>query len=684
MKDNIKPNKLIKEKSPYLLQHAYNPVNWYSWSEEALKKAKSEDKPIFLSIGYSTCHWCHVMEKECFEDEEVANLLNKNFISIKVDREERPDLDNVYMTFCQALTGHGGWPLTIIMTPDRKPFYAGTYFPKHGKYGFVGLIKLLNDINKLWKNKREYITNESDDIVNSIKNSLEINQKGELGKEIIHRAYKELEYNFDAKYGGFGFEPKFPTPHNLLFLLRYWKATKKVQALDMVEETLMALYKGGIFDHIGFGFSRYSTDIKWLVPHFEKMLYDNALLIIAYIEAFQITKNSVYKEIAKKTLDYILRVMTSEEGGFYCAEDADSEGEEGKFYTWTLEEVKTVLGEDDGKFFTEYYDITDKGNFEGKNIPNLINQNIKEIDENEQKKGKLENLRKLLFEYREKKIHPHKDDKILTSWNGLMIAAMSIAGRVLDNEGYLQVAKKTVNFIYDKLVRKDGRIWTRYRDGETAYLGYLDDYAFLCWGLLELYQATFDIDYLDKAYRLNKNMYELFWDEKNGGLFLYGNDSEQLIVRPKEIYDSAMPSGNSVALLNTLKLSRLTGNIDLNEKIEKMIKSFAKTIKANPNSYTYFLLAVLFNEIPTREIVLTGKGSMTKEMLGEINERFMPFSTVIYNQGDEKLKEMIPYITEYKGEGTKSMAYICENFTCNEPIIDIDNLIKILEKEQKL
>ena len=577
MSTNKESNRLIHEKSPYLLQHAYNPVNWYPWCDEAFEKAKREDKPIFLSIGYSTCHWCHVMERESFEDEEIASILNNNFISIKVDREERPDIDSIYMTVCQALTGHGGWPLTIFMTPDKTPFFAGTYFPKNDRMGMSGLKTILNSVNQAWLNNREALLHSGSRILDAIKDSFEEDtpeSTATISEDIFDEAFSQFKYDFDNIFGGFGSAPKFPTPHNLFFLLRYWYNTKEEYALIMVEKTLESMYKGGIYDHIGFGFSRYSTDEKWLVPHFEKMLYDNALLAIAYLEAYQATKKKKYAEIAQQIFTYVLRDMTSPEGGFYSAEDADSEGEEGKFYIWSKKEINDILGDKDGEKYCKYYNITDEGNFEGFNIPSLINSVIPDED-NEL----VESCRKKLFDYRIKRIHPHKDDKILTAWNGLMIAAMAIGGRVLHNEVYTQAAEKAAEFILSKLVREDGRLLARYRDGDAAIPAYVDDYAYLIWGLIELYESTYKPKYLKKSLALNQDLIKLFWDNKSGGLFLYGSDSEQLIIRPKELYDGATPSGNSVAALNFIRLARMTGQHELEEKAQNRFSNFGKQVQ---------------------------------------------------------------------------------------------------------
>ncbi len=673
-------NRLANEKSPYLLQHKNNPVNWYPWGNEAFEKAKQEDKPIFLSIGYSTCHWCHVMERESFEDEEVAEVLNQNYIAIKVDREERPDIDSIYTTFCQALTGQGGWPLTIFMTSDKRPFYAGTYFPKKSKYGRPGLIEILERISKAWKNNRDEFIKSSEEIQEAVEKSYLTHSKDILDKKVLDKAFKNFSYLFDSIYGGFGDAPKFPTPHNLLFLLRYWKSTGNDDALYIVEKTLESMYKGGIFDHIGFGFARYSVDEKWLVPHFEKMLYDNALLAIAYTEAFQATGKKFYKEIAEKIFTYILRDMTSSEGGFYSAEDADSEGEEGKFYVWEVKEIERILGEKDSRIFCDNYNIVPAGNFEGKNIPNLIGKDLLEIKNNIDLKNELDKMRIKLFEYREERVHPHKDDKILTSWNGLMIAALSYAGRVFDNKEYIDAAKNSIDFIFEKLINQEGRLLARYRDGESAYPAYLDDYAFLVWGIIELYQATFEVQYLKEAIDLNSHMISLFWDENNGGLYLYGKDSEQLIARPKEVYDGAIPSGNSVAALNMLRLSKITGNEELESKANQIFHTFGGNVKENPNSYSSLMMAFLYANTATKEIVISGRkeDAGTQSMLSNYNKHFLPFSSIMLNEGEEELYKIAPFTQNQKMIDNKATAYVCENFACHEPITNNEKLSEVL------
>lgn len=669
-------NKLIHEKSPYLLQHAHNPVDWYPWGEEAFRKAQREGKPIFLSLGYSCCHWCHVMERESFEDEEVAEVLNKDFVSIKVDREERPDIDHIYMNVCQALTGSGGWPLTIIMTPDKKPFFAGTYFPKKARMGYPGIMDILEKTVESWSSKRESLLEASDNILEHLKSDSGDAPVGEPAMETTAKAFQGFKSHFDSEYGGFGRAPKFPTPHNLQFLLRYWKLTNDSGALEMVEKTLTSMYKGGIYDHVGFGFSRYSTDRKWLVPHFEKMLYDNAQLAIAYLETCMATGKRQYGEVARQIFEYVLRDMTSPEGGFYSAEDADSEGVEGKFYVWSPNEATEVLGEAAAVEFNGYYGINDKGNFEEKSIPNLLHNEeaFRKIAENP-----VEAYRKKVFDAREKRVHPYKDDKILTSWNGLMIAALAIGARVLGNKEYSEAAERGVRFIISKLVRTDGRLLARYREGEAAYLGYLDDYAFLVWGLIELYEATFKTGYLKLALDLNKDMLKYFHDRDNGGLYLYGSDSEQLIVRPKDVYDGATPSGNSVAALNFLRLGRLTGDSELEDKAHEQLSAFGALIEDYPMGYTHMLMTLLFINSKANEIVIVGsrEDQNSRRMLELANTRFLPFTTVIFKDEDAVAAGITSIAAYTEGQimiEDKATAYICENFACRAPVTDITEL----------
>ncbi|WP_123053893.1 thioredoxin domain-containing protein [Clostridium sp. JN-1] len=675
MKLTSTPNRLINEKSPYLLQHAYNPVDWYPWGEEAFKKAKEEDKPIFLSIGYSTCHWCHVMEKESFESEEVAEILNESFVSIKVDREERPDIDSIYMAVCQGLTGGGGWPLTIIMTPDQTPFFAATYIPKDNRRGIQGLISTLENVKIGWKRNRENLLKMSHSIVNILNDRGEGRQE-KLSYDFIKNTFSHFKYSFDKSYGGFVTSPKFPAPHNLMFLLMYWYAAKDEDALKMVEKTLDSMYRGGIYDHVGYGFSRYSTDRKWLVPHFEKMLYDNALLSIVYLEMYQIVKDEKYAKIANEIFTYILRDMTSKEGGFYSAEDADSEGEEGKFYIWSKDEVERILGSKNSEKFCEFFNITSHGNFEGKNILNLIdNPLFKQKDEF------IESCLNKLFEYREKRVCPYKDDKILTSWNGLMITAMAIGGRVLKNDKYVDAAKKAVDFIFGNLTRDDGRLLARYRDGDAALLGYVDDYAFLIWGLIELYETTYDEYYLKKALDINKDMFKYFWDSKKGGFFVCGSDGESLITRPKEIYDGAIPSGNSAAAFNLLRLSRMTSNPEFEDRAVEILNAFSNQFKDFGIGHSFSMIALLFEMTPTKEIIIaSGDDYNSQQMINSINREFRPFVVSLVRNKNNSLDEIISSAENYTAVGGKSTAYVCENFACQSPVTNISDFENLIGK----
>ena len=599
-------NRLLYEKSPYLQQHAHNPVNWFPWKEEAFNKANKENKPVFLSIGYSTCHWCHVMAHESFEDESVARLINEIFIPVKVDREERPDIDKVYMQVAILMTGSGGWPLTIFLTPDKTPFFAATYISRNNQYGHKGLIEILQQVKELWKYQQNKLLEQGNQLIDALqKNSVNLN--GEiLTNEILERAYQEFSDRFDNKAGGFGKAPKFPSPHQLLFLLRYWKRTENEQALAMVEKTLQSMQAGGIFDHIGFGFHRYSTDKNWILPHFEKMLYDQALLSMSYLEAYQMTGKIIYSDTARKILNYVTRDMMSEEGGFYSAEDADSEGEEGKYYLWTEKELKDILDKDEFVFVKKYFNIETEGNLYKKGQPGEIfgNRNIFYKGFQEQTRaditkeivvsdtGKWEKIREKLYGIRAKRIPPDKDRKILTDWNGLIIAALAKAAQVLEDEDFLEAAKKAADFIFRRLEDSSNHLLHRYSEGDAAIPGFLDDYAFLIWGLLELYKATFSNEYLQKALDLNKVLFLDFWDEKNGGFYFTSANNEQLLIRQKEVYDGAIPSGNSVAFCNLLKLADFTGNKQFKQRAYQLLKAFSPMVEQNPSAYAYFLTGV--------------------------------------------------------------------------------------------
>jgi uncharacterized protein YyaL (SSP411 family) len=684
-----KPNRLALEKSHYLLQHAYNPVDWYPWGSEAFEKAKREDKPIFLSSGYSTCHWCHVMEKESYEDEEVAKLMNDVFVSIKIDREERPDIDGIYMKVCQAMTGSGGWPLNIIMTHDKKPFFAATYLPKESKFGRQGMMEIIPQIRDIWKKNRGGAEALAAEVISSLKDKQKAGE--ELKEDVLHVAYEQLLEAFDEQNGGFGSAPKFPTPHNLTFLLRYWKRTGDLMALRMVERTLSAISMGGIYDHVGFGFHRYSTDAGWLVPHFEKMLYDQALLAIAYTEAYQATGNVEFKRIASEVFTYVLRDMTSREGGFFSGEDADSEGVEGKFYVWTGIEMDSVLGEE-SELMKKVFSINKYGNLmeeentginilhQSKTLSELSVDLKLSVNELYRRTG---NAKQKLFAAREKRVHPGKDDKILADWNGLMIAALAKGASAFDKPEYADAACRAADFILSRMRGQDGRLFHRYRDDEPAVMAFLDDHAFLTWGLIELYEATFMVSYLRAALEINEIMIEHFWDRENQGFYFTAYDAEELIFRKKEIYDGAVPSGNSVAMLNLLRLGRMTANAEFEEKAVQIGRAFSRTIWQAPMVYTQMMAALDFALGPTSEVVIAGDPGAedTKAMLAALRGKFIPGKVVMLRTGEDSeiigLAEYTRNLTSIEGRAT---AYVCWNYCCNLPVTDAGKMLELLSE----
>lgn len=668
-------NRLIHEKSPYLLQHAHNPVDWYPWGQEAFEAAKREDKPVFLSIGYSTCHWCHVMEKESFENEETARILNHNFISVKVDREERPDVDAVYMAVCVGMTGSGGWPMTVMMTPEQKPFFAGTYLPKHSRYGMTGLDALLTKTADLWQNSKHTLTDSAEKVTAYFRDS-HTEEEGfdEPSQALFISAADALKESFDDKNGGFGSAPKFPAAHNLLFLMKYAEKEKDREALHAAEKTLVQMYRGGIFDHIGGGFSRYSTDKKWLVPHFEKMLYDNALLILAYTHAFEITRNALYKTVAEKTIGYILRELTHESGGFFCGQDADSDGVEGKYYIFKPEEIKAVLGDTDGELFCRHFDVTDKGNFEGNSIPNLLkNPDYKKRDSH------IDDLCAKLYAYRLNRTALHKDDKILVSWNALMITALAYAYRVYGTEAYLNAAQKAHRFIETSLIRQDGRLMVRWREGEATGEGKIDDYAFYAWALLELYHSTFSVDYLKKACDISEVMYRHFFDEENGGFYLYADDGEQLISRPKEFFDNAMPSGNSVSAYVMQRLFSLTAEEKWRKRLDRQMGFLATRIKSYPSGFS-FALYTMMNELYPHEnlVCVTSEKDIAQKIILHLSENRRRDTDIIVKtaENSEELQKLAPFTGEYNIPENGTMYYFCHNGTCKAPVSEIEKVFK--------
>jgi uncharacterized protein len=693
-------NKLISEKSPYLLQHARNPVDWYPWGAEAFERAEKENKPIFLSIGYSTCHWCHVMERESFEDPEVARLMNETFVCIKVDREERPDIDNTYMTVCQMMIGSGGWPLTVIMTPDKKPFFATTYIPKETRFGRIGMKEIVPSIKALWEGRKDELLTSAEQIAGAlgqIESEGRGPLRGELGESTLKQAYGQLSRSFDAQNGGFGTAPKFPTPHNLMFLLRYWKRFGDGHALDMVEKTLQAMRLGGIFDQVGFGFHRYSTDNRWLLPHFEKMLYDQALLSMAYIEAYQATGGKeAYEQTAREIFAYVLREMTSPEGGFYSAEDADSESEEGKFYLWTLGEVKRVLSPEEADLIATVFTMKKNGNFvdeatgkeTGKNIL-LLKKPLAAITSDlaislDELAQRLEGARTRLFEARAKREHPLKDDKILADWNGLMIAALAKAAQVFAETLYADAARRSADFILTHMVDAKGRLYHRHRDGEAAVTAFLDDYAFLTWGLIELYETTFEPGYLQKALDLSAMMLEHFWDGERGGFYFTADDADRVLVRKKEIYDGAVPSGNAVAMLNLLRLARLTGRPEYEEKAAALARTFSDAVMQSPGAYTQLMIALDFARGPSYEVVIVGnpQAEDTKAMVKALRKAFVPNKIVIFRPADEEAPEitrLAGFTKDLARLNNKAMAYVCSAFRCELPITETQQMLALLQ-----
>lgn len=678
-------NRLGREKSPYLLQHAKNPVNWYPWGEEAFEKAKAEDKPLFISIGYSTCHWCHVMARESFEDREVAEELNRNFVPVKVDREERPDVDHVYMEVCRMLTGSGGWPLTIIATPDKKPFFAGTYFPKESKFGLPGLLNILQVVSEGWATDKDRLIRQAERVSNAL---AEENKRGWSGAtggeragetavkaavdgklvEILDRAFSSYSGAFDEEYGGFGTAPKFPSPHNLMFLLRYWKRTGQRRALDMAEKTIRRAYAGGIYDHVGFGFFRYSTDSRWMIPHFEKMLYDNALMLMAVTELWLCTKKDAYRQMASEIASFIWEEMTSPEGGFYAAIDAESEGEEGKYYVWTYEDLEQALGKQDAPFAAKRYGIKEQGPFRGFSIPHLPSDNL--IGPRD---PSAERFRKGMKAFRASRVRPATDDKILTSWNSLMIAAFAKAYGAFKDKEYLRSAEEAYGFITRHLL-KDGVLYARYRDGEVLHKGYLDDYAFFVWALLEFYQATFEERYLSLAKTLAEDMVEIFWDEERAGFFLTGKDSEELIIRPKEAYDGAVPSGNSVAVMDLLRLSHLLGLERFEELGMAAIAAMEEMLTESPAAFGLMLSALSYSE-GARDITVTGrhKDPAVEPMLNYIRSLFLPESQVIFAQDRARVLGDEP-----EDPPSTPSIVICQGRICGQPITNLQQLQRAL------
>lgn len=677
-------NLLIHETSPYLKQHAHNPVDWHPWGPEALAKSRELDRPIFLSIGYSACHWCHVMEHESFEDPEAAAVLNEYFISIKVDREERPDLDQIYMQAVQMLTGQGGWPMSVFLTPDLKPFYGGTYFPPEAKYGRPSFKQVLHALIDVWKNRRDEVKQQAGQFAEHIQGAMKLESAdGAIDDSLIRNSVGVLARVFDSTYGGFGTAPKFPHPMEISLLLRAWKRTNDDDALHMARYTLERMALGGIYDHLGGGFHRYSTDERWLVPHFEKMLYDNALLTVAYLEGYQATGDPLFRDVVEETLAYVSREMTSPEGPFYSTQDADSEGVEGKFFVWSAAEIEQVLGKEQAELFSDVYSVTPEGNWEEHNILNSSktpaqNARLLRLDETELRR-KLGAARRLLFEVRSQRIWPGRDEKVLTAWNGLMIAAFAQAAQVLDHPPYAETAAKAADFILARMRGPDGRLFRTCSAGTQPKLNaYLEDYAYLSNALVTLYEATFAPKWLEAALDLTQIMIEQFWDEDEAGFYFTGKDHETLIARTKDPQDSSVPSGNSVAVTCLLRLAKLTGRIDLQEKAEATLKLFRALMASSPLAGGQMLNALDFHLGPVQEFAIVGKPSAadTQRVLRAIQTGFRPGKVTAVKTSDAS-DELIPLLKGKKSKGGVT-TYICQNFTCQEPLVGAEAVEKAL------
>ncbi len=680
-------NRLAQETSPYLLQHKDNPVDWYPWGEEALEKAREEDRPILLSVGYSACHWCHVMERESFEDEETARVMNEHFVNIKVDREERPDIDSIYMSAVQALTRSGGWPMTVFMTPDGAPFYGGTYFPPTPRGGMPSFQQLLLTLADAYENRREEVLQSAESVRDYLQASTGAAMpKAETeGTNLLDRAASTLLSQHDARFGGFGGAPKFPQPMNLEVLLRHYRRTGDRGALAAVETTLRRMADGGIYDHLGGGFARYSVDAYWLVPHFEKMLYDNALLARIYLEAHQATGDPFYRRVAEETLDYVLRDMTSPEGGFYSAEDADSEGEEGKFYVWTPTEIEGVLDPDDARLALRFWDVTEGGNFEGKNILN-VPRPIEVVAEEfgispEELWDRIVSIREKLLAFREERVRPGRDDKVLAAWNGLMLRAFALAARVTGREDYREAARRNATFLLENM-KTDGRLHRSHKDGRARFNGYLEDYAMVADGLVSLYEATFETRWLAEADDLCDAMNELFWDEGRRAFYDTPADHEELVTRPRDVYDNATPSGNSVAVEVMLRLALLLDRNDYRERAEEILDEMAGGMEKIPSAFGRLLAALDFATSGTREIAIIGdpEAPDTKALIDTVFARYLPNKVVAGRaEDDAESAGLIPLLAQRPARDGRATAYVCEGYACQAPTTDPEELARQLD-----
>jgi len=698
MMNSRPPNRLGHEKSPYLLQHAGNPVDWYPWGEEAFDRAQKEDRPVFLSVGYSTCHWCHVMAHESFEDETVAALLNESFVCVKVDREERPDIDGVYMSVCQMMTGSGGWPLTIVMTPDRRPFFAATYIPKESRWGRPGLVELIPRLRTIWETRREVVEKAAAQTVALLMQPRM--EQGDLpAEELIARAVSELRGRYDDAYGGFGDAPKFPMPHQIVLLLRYWQRTGEEDALRMAVKTLSAMRQGGMYDQLGHGFHRYSTDRQWLVPHFEKMLYDQALLALAYTEAYQATGDEAHGRTVREILDYCLRDLLAPEGGFYAAEDADSEGEEGRFYLWRMDEVRQLLDPEEMRLAAAAFALAEEGNFidpvtgEGPGA-NILHASGSPADiakgigmEEAQFLQRLDAVRLQLLAVREKRVRPERDDKILADWNGLMIAALARAARVLNEPRYLDAARAAVEFILARMKTADGRLLHRFCKGEAGVTANLDDYAFFTWGLIESYEAGFAAGDLSEALALQGIIDGRFRD-LDGGYFSTPDDGETLLFRPKEGPDGAVPSGNAVTLMNLIRLGRMTGDHRREAAAAALGRAFAGSLQHIPSAHAQWMIALELLTAPSREVVIAGRygGEDTSALLAVIRRHYLPNLTLLMRPEEEEapaITTIAPFTKEMRAIAGRAAAYVCAGFSCGRPVTDPQALAALLATDMK-
>ena len=678
-------NHLIHETSPYLLQHAHNPVDWYPWGDEAFQKAKGQNRPILLSIGYSACHWCHVMERESFEDEKIAALMNDLFVNIKVDREERPDLDEIYMNAVQMLTGRGGWPMTVFLTPEGKPFYGGTYFPPEDRYGVPGFPKILQGVANAYREKPQDVERSVEQILAALQRmSLSTESQQPFSSDIIGQSAEQLAQAYDTDHGGLGKAPKFPNVGVYELFLRHYHHSKKSRFLEMVTHTLTKMAQGGIYDHLGGGFHRYSVDEKWLVPHFEKMLYDNAQLVRIYAQVYSVTGEPLFKQVVDETMNYLMREMLHTEGGFYSTQDADSEGEEGKFFVWSETEITRIVGEESSEIFCRIYDVSEEGNFEENNILHPIltleqaskffRRDLREIESLVSvAKGKL-------FQEREKRPKPFRDEKILTSWNGLMLSGLAEAIKISRQPAYLEAANRTVDFIFTKMFR-DGRLLHTYKSGTGKILGYLDDYAFLAAGFLDLFEATVNSAHLDRAVELAEIMLHEFWDEAGGGFFYTGRSHERLIAQSKPIFDGSIPSGNAVATQVLLRLYHYTGKEDYLKRAEKILRAYYNAMENQPFGFAHMLAALDFYLQKPKEVVLVGenKDPETGELLAKIHSLYLPNMTLQLASPDDSLEKVSSLLAGKKQFEGRPTVYVCHNFTCSRPVVEWDELKLLLD-----